>query len=199
VARLSDYFEELQLREGVSPTVSLTGTWSQHQTDSAIDIIKNAIQSGQIIGSEPDSFSGTNQSKGNKVAEFFFSKFRDHLPSVIIASNAKGAGYPDKLIKFEFSVACLELKATSNWKNSDSNRRVLTSSSKKIRKLILDKVLPVKPLHLIATVFYAELSGKIVGVRLDFMNPDTEINIRLEASTSQKLLANGPQATAYID
>jgi hypothetical protein len=47
------------------------------------------------------------------------------------------------------------------------------------------------PAHLICTVLYREETSSVQGLRLDFLEPDSEVNIRLEASTSQRLLTQG--------
>jgi len=44
---------------------------------------------------------------------------------------------------------------------------------------------------LICTVLYREENSSVQGVRLDFLEPDSEVSIRLEASTSQRLLTQG--------
>ena len=92
----------------------------------------------------------------------------------------------------------MEMKATSNWKNADGNRRVLTGSPTKMRNLIAIGKLAAPPAHLICTVFYSEAQSTLDGIRLDFLEPDSQIKIRLEASTSQQLLHNSPQTTATI-
>lgn len=60
-----------------------------------------------------------------------------------------GGGYPDKiLVEIDSKRAFpFELKATSIWDVADSNRRVLTSSSRKLRKQF-----PGAVNHVLATV-----------------------------------------------
>jgi hypothetical protein len=85
----------------------------------------------------------------------------------------------------------MELKATSNWRNGDSNRRVLTSAPDKMRQLVNSGQIGNPPAHLICTVLYSEANSTVTGIRLDFLKPDSIVNIRLEASTSQRLLTQG--------
>ena len=99
-----------------------------------------------------------------------------------------GAGYPDQtLVRGETKIA-LEIKATGDWNPADSNRRVLTSSSDKLRKSFES---PIH--HLLCTVFYSSAlpTTRIDAIRLDFLEPSSPVNVRLEASVSHKLLALG--------
>jgi hypothetical protein len=88
-----------------------------------------------------------------------------------------------------------ELKATSDWNPNDSNRRVLTSSSQKLRRHFRH---PIN--HLLATVVYHQEAGvfRLESVRLDYLNPDTEVSIRLEGSVSHKLLAESNHPSVHI-
>ena len=198
MAALREYFIELQKREGLEP-VELIAGWLPEQIERSLVLIKNATRESEIIGSVIPSFAGTNQSKGNKAAEHFFDLVSSRILLPNQMSPAKGSGYPDKLLTVEDDTYCLELKATSKWMSGDSNRRVLTSSSSKLRSLTLNGTIPAKPHHLLCTVLYDDEAETVTGIRLDFLEPDTEVNIRLEASTSQKLLSNGTQRTEFID
>ena len=82
----------------------------------------------------------------------------------------------------------LELKATSCWNDKDTNRRVLTSSSKKLRQNFSSPIY-----HLLFTAVYNKNRDPITidKIRLDFLEPTTRVNVRLEASVSHKILANG--------
>lgn len=87
------------------------------------------------------------------------------------------------------------MKATSDWNAQDSNRRVLTSSSEKLRAQFEAPIF-----HLLCTAMYAyEENGARIGcVRLDFLEPSSPVNVRLEASVSHKLLTNGTHASLVI-
>ena len=86
------------------------------------------------------------------------------------------------------------MKATSQWNPADSNRRVLTSSSDKIRNHFCPQIY-----HLNCTVMY-DISdsddARINALRLDFLQPTTTVNVRLEASVSHKILSNGTHPTS---
>ena len=111
-----------------------------------------------------------------------------------------GAGYPDRRLWLDdpaFSCA-MEIKATSVWNDGDSNRRVLTSSPVKLLGAIDRNELPGPPCHLLATVLYDRATGVVSAVRLDFLEPDSPVNVRLEASTSHKLLSSGAHASIIL-
>lgn len=65
-----------------------------------------------------------------------------------------------------------------------------------MQKLVSTNKIGAPPAHLVCTVLYSEqqstMTGIVTGLRLDFLDPSSEINIRLEASTSQLLLAQSP-------
>jgi hypothetical protein len=88
-----------------------------------------------------------------------------------------------------------EIKATSDWNPADSNRRVLTSSSEKIRRAFKTPIY-----HLLCTLLYTVQpdSARIDAVRLDFIEPTTSVNVRLEASVNHKILASGPHKSIMI-
>lgn len=138
----------------------------------------------------------SNQSIGNQVAEFFALQFPPHLTTHDLRACA-GAGYPDKtLVRRANNVSYpLELKATSTWNAADSDRRVLTSSSRKLRDRFRA---PIN--HLLATILYGQRGADwfITSVRLDFVGPNTLVNIRLEASVSHRLLSQATHAAITV-
>lgn len=132
--------------------------------------------------------NSTNQSIGNQVEIFAIEQLNEKLKTFII-ENCSGAGYPDRILaKGNFRQIALEMKATSDWNPNDSNRRVLTSSSKKLRDKFTSPIY-----HLLCTIIYQieEKSAEIIAVRLDFIEPNTQVSVRLEASVNHKILANG--------
>ena len=144
----------------------------------------------------PIRADSTNQSIGNQVADFFVPAINQHLQNYRIDA-CPGGGYPDKILveiasgrTFPF-----ELKATSTWDVADSNRRVVTSSSRKLRQRF-----PGAVNHVLATVLYATGTGvsRVQSLRLDFIEPGTLVNIRLEASVSHRLLAQATHRSTTI-
>lgn len=118
-------------------------------------------------------------------------------------SPCDGKGYPDQTLTqiATGTRILLEVKATSNWEERDTNRRVLTSSSKKLRAQFSDPIY-----HLILTVLYTENenlatneeSATIDAIRLDFLEPTTIVNVRLEASVNHKILEEGHHYSKII-
>jgi hypothetical protein len=193
---LLDYYRELQRREGLEP-IDLVSDWD----DAAVQQISADFRAA-LIGSQvpqqvvPIRPGSSNQSIGNQVADFFTLQFPAFLADHAIRACA-GAGYPDKTLvrRRDERVYPLELKATSGWNAADSNRRVLTSSSRKLRQQFRA---PIN--HLLATILYGQRGNDwfITSLRLDFIGPNTLVNIRLEASVSHRLLAQATHPTITI-
>ncbi|WP_123876531.1 hypothetical protein [Fuscovulum blasticum] len=196
MSRFDDYLTEVQQRMGLVP-INLIRTWTAAEITSVELAIRTAVAASQIVGMVIPNFVGTNQAKGNKAADFFIATIPPHLPANNSIVAARGAGYPDRLFVSGATRHCMEFKATSNWQDGDPNRRVLTSAPTKMIRLVNSRQVGVAPnhvpAHLICTVLYSEQQSSVQGVRLDFLEPDSEVNIRLEASTSQRLLAMGTQ------
>jgi len=194
--RLAEYYNELQRREGLEP-VELITEWAQSDADAISTAFRNAVVASQITEQGiPIRAGSTNQSIGNQVADFFVPAINQHLQNYRIDA-CPGGGYPDKILveiasrrTFPF-----ELKATSTWDVADSNRRVLTSSSRKLRQRF-----PGAVNHVLATLLYATAVGvsRINSLRLDFLEPSTLVNIRLEASVSHRLLAQATHRSTTI-
>ena len=137
------------------------------------------------------SKSRSNQSKGSAVEKYITSYLLSYDSERVQFSKAKGAGYPDLLIRFKKFPSYLvffEIKATSDWNSKDSNRRVLFSSSKKMRNLS-QLFKSTRYFHMIMTAIYNKQTGVIKNIRFDLLDPKTKVNVRLEASTSHKLLS----------
>jgi len=194
--RIAEYYNELQRREGLAP-VQLVAEWSDADTDAISTAFRNAFAASRITEQTiPIRAGSTNQSIGNQVADFFVPVMNQHLQHYRIDA-CPGGGYPDKILveiasgrTFPF-----ELKATSTWDAADSNRRVLTSSSRKLRQRF-----PGAVNHVLATVLYATGTdvSRIQSLRLDFIEPGTLVNIRLEASVSHRLLAEATHRSTTI-
>ncbi|MCX7379817.1 MAG: hypothetical protein NTY94_24050 [Alphaproteobacteria bacterium] len=191
MARFDEYLLEVQKRMGLQP-VQLVRPWAKSEIKSIETAINAAVTASALFGSMIPNFTGTNQSKGNKAANHLMSIVPSHLPALHTITDAKGAGYPDRIFNIGNLGFCMELKATSNWNNIDSNRRVLTSTPRKMLKLLTTKKIGAPPAHFLCTVLYSEPNSTVTGLRLDFLDPSSEISVRLEASTSQRLLTQSP-------
>jgi hypothetical protein len=175
---IAEYYSELQRREGIEP-VQLVAEWAQSDTEAISAAFRNAFAASHIIEQTiPIRQGSTNQSIGNQVADFFVPVINEHLPQYRIDA-CPGGGYPDKILVEIASSRTFpfELKATSTWDAADSNRRVLTSSSPKLRQRF-----PGAVNHVLATVLYATGASvsRVQSLRLDFIEPGTLVNIRLE-------------------
>jgi len=194
---LRDYYRELQLRERLTPT-DLIGDWDNTAVNEISADFSTAMTNSQITQQVvPIRPGSSNQSVGNQVADFFTLQFPAFLTKHVIRA-CSGAGYPDKILVCQLDQRPypLELKATSGWNAADSNRRVLTSSSRKLRQQFQA---PIN--HLLATILYGQ-KGKdwfITALRLDFIGPNTLVNIRLEASVSHRLLAQATHPSITVN
>lgn len=193
MATLQDYYDDLLRWEGLTPQ-SLVDQWPSALRKDIEGDFSAGIQASGIKGAFcPIKPGSSNQSVGNQVEDFTVSTLGPHLSSFRLL-NCSGPGYPDKMLvqSSPYLAIPLEMKATSNWDPKDSNRRVLTSSSKKLRTTFCSPIY-----HLLATVMYSRVPGGVVinGLRLDFLEPGSPVNVRLEASVSHKLLAQASHAS----
>ena len=186
---LQDFFRDLlnwkgqQYRELIHP-------WDRDLRDSIVLAFEKSVSESSVKGSIcPIPPETTNQSIGNKVEEYIVPILDKSLSGFSIF-NCRGPGYPDQtLIQQSTNLHIpLEMKATANWNEKDTIRRVLTSSSQKLRAQFSE---PIH--HLLLTVFYSqqeEVSVTIDAI-LDFLEPTTLVNVRFEDSVSHKILADG--------
>lgn len=172
-------WEDIEFRELISE-------WREDLIIEIQNDFQSAVSNSGLKGSAfiPNP---TNQSVGNQVEIVVIEKLNKYLETFQI-ENCSGAGYPDRVLtKSDFKQVALEMKATGDWNPGDSNRRVLTSSSKKLREKFVSPIY-----HLLCTVIYKSEIGaaKIEAIRLDFIEPITQVSVRLEASVSHKMLTN---------
>ncbi len=197
VSNLEDYYCDLAKWEK-QPPIPLVHGWPKPLRNAVETDFVAATASCPIKNANrPVRSASTNQSIGNQVEEYTISKLRNHLSEFSIAP-CKGAGYPDNTLiqKTTRLKMPLEFKASCDWNPNDANRRVLTSSSKKLRQQFSA---PIH--HLLLTVSYSSASPRHVTIktlRLDFLEPFTAVNVRLEASVNHKILAHGPHHSRII-
>ena len=193
---LEDYYRDLLNWEG-QRYLQLIHQWPHGLRDAIVSAFVNAVSEAAVKGSVcPIQPGSTNQSIGNQVEKYTIEK----LDAVILGFSifpCTGGGYPDKMLiqRVTGLRIPLEMKATSDWNERDANRRVLTSSSKKLRAKFSD---PIH--HLLLTVLYSRNQNSVTidTIRLDFLEPTTVVNVRLEASVNHKILANGPHYSEMI-
>lgn len=191
---LKGYYGDLQKWEEVEP-VELVASWPPKLVDDLKSQWIEAVRASAVYDKPcPIRAGSSNQSIGNQVEEFLIRTLSPHWKSAVL-ERCSGAGYPDRQMRISDVLLALEMKATSDWNPMDSNRRVLTSSTLKLRTKFKAPIY-----HLLCTSFYRIEgdSASIHNIRLDFMEPDTLVNVRLEASVSHKLLSNSSHATLLI-
>ncbi len=185
---LADYYRQLQEWEGVSP-ICLISTWPEEFALSVQEDFRSVINGVGLVGMKCPVRSGsTNQSLGNQIQDFVVPLLATEL-ALFTLQRSPGAGYPDcELIHLASGqLVSAEVKATSDWNPNDSSRRVLTSSSEKLRKRFSEPIL-----HLLISIVYSPADGaQIQSLRLDFLEPITPVGVRLEASVSHKILCEG--------
>lgn len=187
---LSDYYRDLQVWENVPPK-NLVAEWPDTLVASVISQLHAAITASGILGATCPILKGsTNQSIGNQVEEFTIPLLSCKLAHFTLR-KCVGAGYPDcELTQERTGIKMpLEVKATADWSPGDSSRRVLTSSSAKLRSQFAEPIY-----HLLTSIVYrgsSPLKAVIESIRLDFLEPTTVVGVRLEASVSHKILCAG--------
>jgi hypothetical protein len=138
----------------------------------------------------------TSQSAGHRVAEAVASKLGSRLRRFKL-EPCKGRGYPDKKLSHVRNrrAFALEIKATQRFNPRSGNRIVLTCASQKMRREFRK---PVN--HLLLTLCYRRSGSRfwVRSVRLDFLQPTTEVNIRLECSVNRRLLDKRGAIFAWI-
>jgi hypothetical protein len=193
---LAEYYKKLLAWEGQPPRGLIDAWPAEFKLEIEQDfrkIIRDKSLKGSLCPLEPGS---TNQSIGNQVEVYVFTTLgltTEHF----LLQPCRGAGYPDRALVNRKSAQkiALEVKATSDWNEKDSNRRVITSSSSKLRTQFTNPIL-----HLMTTVLYkiVDDSARIDAVRLDFLEPMTMVNVRLEASVNHKILSTGSHTSVVI-
>ncbi|NBZ86579.1 hypothetical protein [Stagnihabitans tardus] len=173
--------------------MNLVRAWNPTETQLVQSTLVKAIRNSNLIGAQMQA-AASNQAQGNSAVKLFLGHVHGQLVAPDEIDIAPGKGYPDCYLKVGGVSYCLEVKNTENWTPNDTNRRVLLSSTKKMRKLVSTATIDDPPAHLCCTLVHDQYLV-INEVRLDFIEPTTEVNVRLEASTSQKLLTN---ATHYV-
>jgi hypothetical protein len=192
---LGNYFGELTSREG-KPEVNLAARWPKKEVKSIVRCLRSAFARCRFdhhpLRVNPRT---TGQAMGNRLASFFAGQLDRQLRHYRIEACA-GQGYPDRRLRHtgKNRSYALELKATRSFEPKSTNRVILTCSSGKLQRHF---AAPIN--HLLVTVFFRK-RGRDVWIqdfRLDFLEPWSKVNVRLEASVSQHLLAHGKHASFW--
>lgn len=182
-----EYYKDLLEYRGECPR-DMIRDWQDSEIRAIKKAVKNAVDSAGFIGTTMEGFEEkSNQARGNEAEKIFLELVRPKLKAPFQIEDAPGPGYPDKIFKNGEEGYCMEFKATSKWDDTDTNRRVLTSSPSKLIKLIDNKKVENPPAHMVAVIVYEGLT--VTQLRVYFFDSETPINVRLEASTTQKMLS----------
>ncbi len=150
------------------------------------------------------SVKGTTsvQALGNRVADAVAGGLGRSLRRYRLCT-CSGQGYPDRRLQAveDNRSFAFELKAKTRFNPQDTNRVILTSGTRKLRRNF-----PAgKPLcHVLVTVLYSKSHRgrswqvEVNGIRLDFLEPWTPIQKRYEASINHRLLSKGKHFTRVI-
>ena len=192
----AEYYKDLLEWESIE-FQELISNWTLDLIEQIKSDFGQAIKNSTLKTSLfPIREKSTNQSIGNQVEFYTVEKLNEKL-QIFTIESCSGAGYPDRVLaNGDFRQIALEMKATSEWKPNDSNRRVLTSSSKKLRDKFTSPIY-----HLLCNVIY-QIEGelaRVLAVRLDFIEPNTQVSVRLEASVNHKILTNGNHQSVIFE
>ena len=196
---LATFFTKLAKFEG-TPVANLVAPWNPADVKSISQAFDTALDRSQIGLSVKGTLSV--QALGNRVADAVADGLDKCLRKYRVC-ECSGQGYPDRRLQAVKGSRffALELKAKTRFNPRDTNRVILTSGTRKLRRNF-----PVgKPIcHLLATVLYSKSRhGRkwqigINGLRFDFLEPWTRIQKRYEGSLNQHILSKGKHFTRLI-
>jgi hypothetical protein len=188
-----DFYARLQRWEGSASPRDLIGPWPPGRREGIAAALSAAFDAAGLLGSPIPGFAGsTPQSRGNKAAAFLKAQLTD-VPGYRL-DVIRGAGYPDFVLRWRDGWCCAEVKSTSKPDDDASSLRVvLTGSTARLRSELdrIGREAPA-PCHLLFTLKHDE-AGVVTGMRLDFLEPETTVSVKLEASTSRTMLRRGRQ------
>jgi hypothetical protein len=186
--RILAEFEGLPYREMVHP-------WNQGDIAAIKEDFRTAVKKFRIEFDVDEEIS--KSALGNRIEHEFRLGVNKTLTSYELC-ECDGNGYPDDFLRRRADVArskypC-EIKAKTVFCRRDGNRQVFLSASGKLRHYFPEE----SPIcHLFGTVFYSKPPhGRqdpipIIGFLLEFLQPWTIVDVRLESSASQRLLFKG--------
>lgn len=199
MATFAEYYQDLLEREELQEQ-ELISNWLPDLIAQVTNDITQTVENSNLINSRcPIIPNSNNQSRGNQIANYLAERLNQQLQNFNLLRCLGREGYPDRILvrlADNSRHISFEIKSTSNWNPNDTNRRVLTSSSSKLRRNFNAPIY-----HLICTVIYRMENdfAMINAIRLDFIEPNTDVNVRLEASVSHRILSNGEHQTVVFE
>jgi hypothetical protein len=186
VVDLKTFFRVLSAWER-QPPLELVAPWNARDMAHIKLAFKRAIRRA---GNSPPLHidpSISPQSLGYRLASYLVTHLNLHLTGFRI-SVCPGRGYPDFILAriSDGRAFVLEVKAPKHFDKSDGNRIALTCRTDTLRRCFKPPIC-----HLLATMLFRREGSRVwvKCVRLDFLQPSSPVNIRLEVSLNQRLLA----------
>lgn len=186
-----EMLNDLQEDEG-NEIIQLVSDWNDAERSNIAENFSKAWESGEFTGFEiklPSDLS--NQSRGTKLWNEFRPLFEAELNDFEF-QKCKFTGYPDhRLVSDSGKNYAFEEKAHTKWDETDGNRIVICSSTRRLRNTFHP---PIN--HIWATLYHSvekgdeELVCTLHSLQLHFVEPETMVARRLEISTSNKLLSS---------
>tara|TARA_B100001758_G_C18335838_1_gene571505 strand:+ start:599 stop:1324 length:726 start_codon:yes stop_codon:yes gene_type:complete len=186
-----EMLNDLQEDEG-NEIIQLVSNWNDTERSNIAENFSKAWESGGFTGFQirlPGELS--NQSRGTKL----WNEFRPLLEAGLNNfefQKCKNQGYPDhRLVSDSGRNYAFEEKAHSKWDETDGNRIVICSSTRRLRNNFHP---PIN--HIWATLYHSvekedeEIVCTLHSLQLHFVEPETMVARRLEISTSNKLLSS---------
>lgn len=195
---LEKSLNDLQVHMGRSGSIQLIRAWTNREILVVEKAIREAVMASGVIGSTIPYFHGTLPAKGNQATNHFVSQITPFLPKPNTIHKPKGIGYPDRVFLSGKNGYFMSTKATTKWHDLDALRRVLTCDPYKMEKLVHSGKFTNPPAHMICTVLYSDSKKTTTKIRLDFLEPQSEVNVRFEISTSQRQLFEGTHHSVEI-
>lgn len=182
---LGDYYQDLATLEGKPLTNPLIAPWRRKEIRTIVSDFRAAYEACRFSGATVRVGDMCPQAIGNAVASLIAGILKYQLKHFTV-HECSGAGYPDfKLVSVANGRAYpFEIKATGK-RHATNSRVVLTSDSTKLREFFLP---PLR--HLIVTVHYRRTPQtiRVESLRLNFLGPQSPVNVRFEVAVTSKLL-----------
>lgn len=166
---------------------SLIGTWEESRLKEVKRYLKSVLK--KLVGSKVHVGTASNQAIGNKAADWLIKELEQVSTARWKTQKTDvAAGYPDAFVITPSELIFLEIKASSAWSPTDSNRRVLLSKVERIRKLDNKYGKTKTKKHLLISIDYRKIGDdvQIEGFHIAFLQPKFQISKRVEASTSHR-------------
>jgi hypothetical protein len=178
-------FEQFLLEAGLDS--SYISSWDTSEVIEATGYLKPHLK--KLVGSSVHVGAASNQAIGNKAADWLIGELENVSTTQWTSKKSDVAsGYPDAFALTPENLVFLEIKSSSSWDLSDSNRRVLLSSPDRMRGLVRKYGALRLKKHMLISIDYSNVGDhiEIQGFHIAFLQPDFQVSKRVEASTSQK-------------